>query len=339
MIQIIKPSYFLFLSLWIGFSLLDCGSRKEVSLSDCKQISEIPGPEDFAIDRETGWMFISSHDRRNFESVGSIFSYHIPSGKLQKSSTSFPMNFRPHGVSFVKMGKSKKLYVISHQSGEKPPHSIEIFRLEKGEITHESTLQDESLISPNDLFVMEDGKIFVSNDLGSNSKFKNFWDVIWKRNSSPISFFDGVKWSFLEPLLAVGNGIHYKKKDGKEYLYRASMLDNLVVKYEVNWDKNLPILKQSKVLNLESSADNFEEDDKGNLILVGHPSKWKFLRHASSKENLTPTQVFRIFPDDTWEEIYYNHGKEISAGSTGGIYAERLFIGQVFEPFLLNCKY
>jgi len=324
-------------SFILYFFLFNCYTPKELPLNDCKLISNIPSPEDFTIDRETGWMYISSHNRREFESTGSIYSYHILTGKLQKSSLTFPEDFRPHGLHLAKIGKIKKLFVISHK--KKALHSIEIFNVKEGEVIYETSLQDPALHSPNDLFVLEDGKIFVSNDFSSSNTLVQFWDIIWKRKTSPISYYDGKTWSLLEPKLTAGNGIYYKKENQKEYLYRASMLDNQIIKYEITWKDTLPLLKEIKVLELHSSPDNFEEDEKGNLIVAAHPSFYRFLRHSSSSKNISPTQIFRLFADDTWKEIYYNEGKEISAGSTSAIYKDRIFIGQVFEPFLLNCMW
>jgi hypothetical protein len=63
----------------------------------------------------------------------------------------------------------------------------------------------------------------------------------------------------------------------------------------------------------------------------------RFMAHAGNKEKTSPTQIFRILADGTTKEIYANDGEEISAASTGLSYKNKLFISQVFEPFILSC--
>jgi len=38
------------------------------------------------------------------------------------------------------------------------------------------------------------------------------------------------------------------------------------------------------------------------------------------------------------EEIYLNDGNPMSGSSVGAAYKDRLLIGSVFEPFILDCK-
>ncbi len=327
-------NFFVFL-----FLFANCSSYENISLKDCKKIESFPGPEDIAIDRETKILYISSHDRRNFESMGTIFSLNIETQEIQKLSTDqTPKNFRPHGIDLVKQGKEKKLYVISHTMLKENPHSIEVFRIEKNTLLHEKTLLSEKLLNPNDLAVTEDGKIFVSNDFGSVSSFGQFLDVTFSRKNSPISYYDGKEWHFLKPNLAGGNGIYYQKKDGKEWIYRASMFGKVFVKYELRYVQSFPNLIETKVFSVEGIPDNFGEDEKGNLFLVSHSSMWKFVRHSSSKENLSPSLIY-ILQNDNLKKIYQNDGIEISAASTALVFQNRIYISQVFEPFLLSCTW
>ena len=80
------------------------------------------------------------------------------------------------------------------------------------------------------------------------------------------------------------------------------------------------------------------EDESGMLWLAAHDSTYKFIRHVMNRTNLAPTRVFKINPN-TKEviEVYANEGGEISAGSTGLAYKDKLLISQVFEDFLLVC--
>ena len=74
------------------------------------------------------------------------------------------------------------------------------------------------------------------------------------------------------------------------------------------------------------------------IWVAAHPSTFKFLRHAASKDNIAPSQIYRI--DSKTNEVtnhYSNDGSELSAASTGLIIGDRIYVSQVFEDFLLTC--
>ena len=325
----------------ILFFFFNCFAHvKQVGSTNCDKISGTPGPEDLAIDRESGLLYISSHERRIPNQIGFLFSLDLKKDSKTpiKIETNYPEKFSPHGIFFGIIGGVKKIYAISHPKligGNE--HTIEIFRIEKDKVVHESTLKDALLLSPNDLYVTQNGKIYVSNDI-PGGKSKQLFDAALKLNSSPISYYNGKEWTLLKEKTAFGNGIHIKKENGKEYLYRASTVGEFVLKYEIlNSQNSNPDLKLIQKIDLESGADNIEEEENGNLLVAAHKSSFRFLAHAGNKEKTSPTQIFRIFPDGKFKEIYANDGDIISGASTGISYNNRLIISQVFEPFLLSC--
>lgn len=326
-------------SLFYLLGLLGCSSYESISLSECQKLEGFPGPEDILIDKETQVLYISSHDRRNFNSTGTIFMINLITKQVQKlSKEQTPENFRPHGMVLSKNGKEKYIYVISHTGTKDKAHTIEVFKIEKNFLKHERTLFDEKLMNPNDLTVSEDGKLFISNDFGSTSKFGQILDILFSRKNSPITYFDGKGWYFLEPRLPGGNGIYYEKRDGIEWIYRTSMFGNFFIKYELRYVQNFPELKEKEVISIEGAGDNFGEDEKGNLFLATHPSIWKFIFHSNSKENLSPSLVYHIRGKEVIK-IYQNNGNEISAVSTAVAFRGRIYFSQVFEPFILSCKW
>jgi arylesterase / paraoxonase len=337
-----KTIYFCLFSFSLPF-FLNCFSHVEPKGSkNCERILGTPGPEDIAIDRESEILYISSHERREKNKTGYIFSLDLKKeSKIpSKIDTNYPEKFAPHGIFFFKISGIKKLYVISHPKlvdGE--GHTIEIFKIEKDKMIHEATLKNELLLSPNDLFVTQDGKIFVSNDVPSGGQFGQILHVLFRLNSSPISYYNGKKWSLLTEKTAFGNGILLQKESGKEYLYRSSHVYESVWKYELTYaGSGDPKLKLVKTIDLGSGPDNLEGEENGNLLVAAHKSNMRFMGHAGNKEKTSPSQVFRIFPDGAIQEIYANDGEEISAASTGLSYKNKLFISQVFEPFILSCN-
>jgi arylesterase / paraoxonase len=327
-----------FLSIFI----LNCFAHVDPKGSkNCEKLMGTPGPEDMAIDRESEILYISSHERREKDKTGIIFTLDLKkdSKTPTKLESNYPNKFAPHGIFFAKISGTKKLYVISHPKlvgGE--GHTIEIFKIEKDKMIHEATLKNELLLSPNDLFVTQDGKIYVSNDVPAGGQFGQILHVLFQLNSSPISYYNGKEWSLLSEKTAFGNGIFIKKENGKEYLYRSSHVYESVLKYELNYSNGGdPELKLVKKIELGSGPDNLEEEN-GNLLVAAHKSNMRFMGHAGDKEKTSPTQIFRIFPDGVIQEIYANDGEEISAASTGITFKNKLFISQVFEPFILACS-
>lgn len=320
--------------------LVNCyADVREIPLKDCKKISGMPGPEDMIVDRDTKILYVSSHERRIENQDGKIYKIDLNSKDYKPVlvETNYPKNFRPHGLSLAKIKGKTYLYIISHPKLEELKHSVEVFEIQKEKVLHVETIKNEFFTSPNDLFVTETGEIFLSNDHGSGGTFRNFIDDVFRIGRSKIAYFNGNEWKEIGDGVILGNGIHYKKEGNKEFLYRAATVSEKIYKYEILRTGKDISLRENKVFNLETGPDNFDEDDEGNLYFASHKSIFRFLSHVRNKENISPSQVFKLDSNGNITEIYANRGKEISASSTGLKYNNILYISQVFEDFILNC--
>jgi hypothetical protein len=231
------------------------------------------------------------------------------------------------------------LVAISHTLEEEYPHSLEIFeRNKEGKWKHTKTLKDPTLVSPNDVFMNERGEIFASNDNGTMNSIRKYWDVIVKSPRADIAYYDGTKFSNLNVPVILGNGIHIQKTNNEEILFRSVFSEKAVHRYKVLRSGESPSLSYIDKIEIGSGADNIIEDENGMLWVAGHDSTYRFLRHLMDKSNESPTQVYRIDPKTKEvKEVYANRGSEISAGSTGLVFQNKLFISQVFEDFILSC--
>ena len=328
----------------ILFTQIHCfASFKPRPIQACFKIHGMPGNEDLALHRAKKMLYISSHNRRNFMELGKIFSIDLskPDAELRPKTltANYPPNFRPHGMSLVEGSGKEKLYVISHTTQEDDAHTVEVFEIDGENFSHINTMKNPNLNSPNDLFALPDGRIFVSNDHGPGGAISQKMDDIFKRKRSKIAYFDGKDWWSLGPGVAFGNGIFYRKEGEREFIYQSAFMSSAVIKFELIQDTNgKPDLKEVERFDIGSGPDNLELDVDGKIFLTAHPSVFRFLRHVSSAENFSPTQAFKIDPEKkTIEEIYANEGEEISAGSTALPFNKRLILSQVFEDFLLIC--
>ncbi|TGM46896.1 arylesterase [Leptospira biflexa] len=326
-------------------SIVACGGQiQEKPIVGCERISGTPGPEDFDLIRETATIIVSSHERRNgLKDIGALFeiSFANPNQKLEakKIETNYPKNFRPHGISYAKINGVDTLAVISHTLDDDTPHTLEIFeRTKVGKWTHTKTLSDPSLTSPNDIFMNESGEIFTSNDNGTSNAFRKYWDMIIRSGRADISYYNGNTFQNLGVPVMLGNGIYIRKNGKQELLYRSVFSEKAIRVYEVNRENGKISLKYLESIAIGAGPDNILEDESGMLWLAAHDSTYKFIRHVMNRTNLAPTRVFKINPN-TKEviEVYANEGGEISAGSTGLAYKDKLLISQVFEDFLLVC--
>ncbi|MBE7413113.1 MAG: arylesterase [Leptospiraceae bacterium] len=331
-----------FFSLFVIILFVGCSSQiVEKPLKECKRIHGSPGPEDIIIHRPSKKLYISSHNRRNFEETGKIFFIDLnkesKDWKTLPIEGNYPKKFRPHGISLVEKDGKLILYVISHAMEENKKNTIEVFEIIGDKIKHLKTYSDPSLTSPNDLIALPDGRIFVSNDHGTGGKFRNLFDDAFKLKRSKIAFFDNEKWNDLGEGVAFGNGIYYRVEDGKEIIYRAVFMSGTILKYQLVKTEKSYDLKMISEIHIQSGVDNIEPDENGNLYVAAHPSTWKFLQHAKNKENFSPSEVYKISKDLKFTKIYANSGKEISAASTAIPFENKLIISQVFEDFLLVC--
>lgn len=334
----------LFISTLV-FLILNCGGQiQEKPIAGCERISGTPGPEDLDLIRDTSTVIVSSHERRNgLKDIGALFEVSLQdtNQKLEskKIETNYPENFRPHGISYAKVKGVDTLAVISHTLVDENPHTIEIFERSKaGKWSHTKTLSDPTLTSPNDIFMNEAGEIFASNDNGTSNAFRKYWDMIIRSARADIAYYDGKSFQALEVPVLLGNGIYVRKNGNEELLYRSVFAEKAIRVYQVERTAGKINLKYLESIAIGAGPDNILEDENGILWLAAHDSTYKFIRHVMNKTNLAPTRVFKINPENKEvTEVYANEGAEISAGSTGLVFKNKLLISQVFEDFLLVC--
>ncbi|RHX85264.1 arylesterase [Leptospira stimsonii] len=326
------------------FAVLRCGAEVKSlgpSGSACVRIEGLPGPEDLALDAEEKILYVSSHERRISDQTGKIFWIDLKNSSVPKElPVQFPPEFRPHGMSLLKTKGSYRLYVISHPTLYKK-HTVEIFERKGKDWSHVGTLTDPLITSPNDLHAVSENEIYVSNDHGAGSFLRYLlWDDLFGFKRADIAYYDGKSWSNLNNPLSYGNGIlHVKDSQGKEFLYRSGFADRSVFRFPIQRQDGNPVLGPAETIFLDSGTDNLELDSNGRIFVVGHPSTYKFIRHMLNEDYPAPTQIFRINQNGKFDEIFATSGDLISAGSTAIPFEGRLYVAQVFNPFILNCEY
>ena len=331
--------------LFIINTLNDAGEFKSIVPhfdGECIQIPGVSGAEDILF-LNNGMAIISCDNRRKtlarFSVQGSLYAYDIneTSSKLTNLTSSLAMDFHPHGISVFENRNGKiSLAVINHtQEG----HFIEMFELQNNVLVHNKTISGSLLVSPNNLVLINENQMYVTNDHDSSSDFNKLIADYLQLANSNVVFYDGENFSIAAENLAYANGINMSN-DGK-IIYVAETIGKKISLFSRSTNTNKLIFQES--IDMDSGIDNIELDAEGNLWIGSHPKLWTFTRHAKDAEKLSPSQVFKIskMKNDgyTVEEVYLESGDNLSGSSVAAVYGKTLLIGSVFEDHFLKCNY
>jgi hypothetical protein len=79
---------------------------------------------------------------------------------------------------------------------------------------------------------------------------------------------------------------------------------------------------------------------QGNFLLTAaHFDDIALMKHKNDPSALSPSVVLRIYPEQRSKTtVFVDSGGLISAASTAMVYRDRLYISQVFDPYIVICK-
>ncbi|NOY69959.1 MAG: hypothetical protein GXP53_10835 [Deltaproteobacteria bacterium] len=304
--------------------------------ASCYRFPTGDGPEDMVLDRFNGAprILVSSYERRKPADHGEIYAFDIQTGGMQVLvRTNEPESlesFKPHGMDIRHDGGITELYVIlhdPHNRGKRLENGVGIYRVYRNELRMTAFLEDPvCLWSPNDLSVAADGGIYLTND------YKSDLDLYFRRKRSEIAYYDPRtgKWKIVAAGLAFANGIYATSAR----VYVSTTLGNRILSYPINPDGSLG---EPRTVTELKGGDNIMPYGK-YILVCAHFDDFAFMRHAKDAKKLSPSVVFRIDPaTGDKKAIFADAGKAISAASTALIYGKKLYISQVFDPFILVC--
>ncbi|MFN8276188.1 MAG: hypothetical protein U0T84_01770 [Chitinophagales bacterium] len=316
----------------VAFLLLltGCAQLPVESHFNAHQVNCGYGPEDIVLDTvaEKFRILISCDGRRKNEpQVGNIWTYDPATRScaiLPREGEPAGLPFHPHGIDLIKVGNEAQLLVISH---DHPNHITYVLRyaVTSEKLVFKEKISDPLFTSPNALAGFADGSFLLSNDL---HKAGSFWEMLFKQKKSTIVFWKEGKASVAADHIAFGNGIIIRGNQ----VYHASTMGNYVCRY----DFQNGLLEHKTILAEVKGPDNLRFD--GNYLTVAcHPKFGKFISHMRDSATPSPTVIYRVpVAGGQPQVVYFNQGKQISAASTGLIYRKKLFIAQVFNPWILD---
>lgn len=280
-----------------------------------KKIELGPGPEDFALDTlGIERLLISCSERRDDNSKGNgIWELNLKSQLVRRLELNLKSDrpFNPHGIYMIYEEGEKYLFVINHLS--KNQSEIIRFRVLSNSLVEEKSFTHKYIKHPNDIFVINKHEFYFTND---------------KLFSGSIIKYTEANYSKIQKALFFPNGIQGLNNK----LYVSTTVSNKVFQiYQT------PSGYKRKKIARVVGGDNFSVFNNQELLLTSHTKFMKFIRHAKNAEKKSPSRVFKI-NCQTGEKnvIYSSDGNEINAVSVAVKYKGFLYLGQVFERFIVK---
>ena len=334
------------LYLWLsdcGVSPFRCGEYPTNPDTNTKRINVGSGPEDMAIDNSLGHprIIVSCDERRpDKEKIGGFYAIDINTNQSYEMNI-VPANFEiyPHGIDIVTIDSTTYLYAISHhQEGDTWRHPVFRFAI-KGNtlVLDESQTFENALMNvPNDLDVLSDGSFYATNYVPNMNPIEQTKAILGFKNGSIVHYDGQGNWQIAAKDFCFPNGIYVD--ESKNQLYVANGACHEVLRYEIAAGKINTASKKSTLQHGQkiTIGDNLLLDDKGRLLVAAHPCPLDFVAHTENSNENSPTQIFAIDPMTMKNKsIFQNNGDLISAASTAIQINNRLYLSQIFNPYIL----
>ncbi|MCK5401530.1 MAG: SMP-30/gluconolactonase/LRE family protein [Flavobacteriaceae bacterium] len=301
---------------------------------------ELPGAEDITVSLKDSFAIVSSTDRGNYppkkEQLGGLYFMELKSGKfnLKHLTSSLTKSFAPHGISMKRKDSTYKIMAINHTT---QGHSIEVFTLNGEKLTLEKSLTDASMISPNDVVMIDENHFYFTNDHGNTKGLGRFLEDYAGLSRSNVVYFDGENYFEVASGIAYANGINFDPK--RNLIFVASTRKFLIKVYSRNNDGTLEFIED---INCGTGVDNIEFDTEGNLWVGAHPNLLRFAAYAKGKEKTSPSEIIKIDyrnkNDYSVETVYMEDGSEMSASTVAAPFGNLLLTGNVMDNEFLILK-
>lgn len=279
------------------------------SFTEFNRINVGGGSEDFALDTVVGNRLLISCDKRREKNLqGSIWAYDLNSTRAQLFPFKSPLgfDFHPHGVSLVSTSEATYLFVINHRT--KDATEIDRFIIKNKQLVLDHRFKD-IIGTPNDLFSISKDEFYYSD---------------YKTIGGSIIHYNG-EYKKIVKHLNYPNGVYIENNT----LFYSTTVNGHMYKLDLNTNKKH---KLSKI----KGADNVMEHSKNELLVTSHPRFIKFIKHYKKSSNKSPSAVYKVNKNNKEKELlFYDDGSIISATSTALFYKNKLYLGQVFDSFIL----
>jgi len=330
--------------LWFsdcGVSPFRCGDYPAPNNISTQEIEVGSGPEDMAIDNSLGTprIIVSCDTRREGQAKkGGFYGINLQTNQPYKLSIE-PANFEvyPHGIDIITIDSIPYLYAISHhQEGDTWRHPVFRFIIQGNTLVHDKTFENPLMSVPNDLDVLSDGSFYATNYVPNMNPNEPTKAILGGKNGSIVHFDGKGKWQIAAKEFCFPNGIWVDEP--KNLLYVANGACHEVLRFEIEEGIIHTASKQSTLQHEQkiTLGDNMILDNEGRLWIPAHPCPLDIMAHTENEQEKSPSQVYIIDPMTLkTNTAFQNNGELISAASTAIFINNRLYLSQIFDPFVL----
>ena len=300
----------------------------------------IVGAEDITVSFIDSFAIVSATARQSLprtkEEFGGLYYLDLKSKEYTPIhlTSNFKKPFAPHGISMIKIDSIYKIMVINHTP---TGHSIEVFKLNGQYLEHIETLEHSSMISPNDIVMIDERRFYFTNDHKYTKGLGQLIEDYGGLNISNVIYFDGENYTEVADGISYANGINYDAK--RNLMFVASPRKFLVKVYQRNNDGSLDFIEN---IDCGTGVDNIEFDTKGNLWIGAHPNLLRFASYAKGKKETSPSEIIKINyrnkGDYTIEQIYIENGSTMSASTVAAPFGNLILTGNVMDDEFLILK-
>jgi arylesterase/paraoxonase len=316
----------------------------------CQELALGASAGSLEIDRPRGLVYLSYLDRRALAAGQRVFGtvmlvdLDTAEPRPRAAITNDPPGFRPEGLSlYAPPSGPGRLFVVSHRPGKPtapgaaapPDETVEVFEQSpSGSFRPIATLRDPLLVRPHALAAVGPDQFYVTNDSGASNWLERSTAVALRRGLSTVDYYDGKVMRAVLTGLASATGIAVSPDGGRVYVGEA-----LARRIDVyTREAGSGALTLERRIELGSAPAAIEVDAAGSLWVAAHPGGFPPWRRLDDPSPRSPTQVLRISPPDwTPQEVYFEPGERLSAGSVAAVAGKTLLIGSTAERRLLRC--
>lgn len=306
--------------------------------TQCEVIEAPAGPEDLEIDARTGIAIVAATDRRTPGARGGLWTLDLndPEAVPVRLPHDGPGDFRPHGLSLVRVGDDLHAWVVNHPE---EGHTVESFLidLQSMRAIHRATVRGDALVSPNDVVAVDAERFYATNDFSLPPGPGQTMEALLGLALTDVVHYDGQVLRQVLDGLSFPNGIMLSR-DGTELMVAQTSAGTITF---LDREPVSGLLEAHLLVDLDTGVDNINVAADDSIWVTGHTHLMDFLAHASDPEARSATEVYRIRRVEGSAEldlVFGDDGTLLSGGSVAAAWRDQLLVGGVFEPRLLRCR-
>ncbi|MFY9241866.1 MAG: SMP-30/gluconolactonase/LRE family protein [Polaribacter sp.] len=300
----------------------------------------IAGAEDITISRKDSFAIVSSTIRNKFpntkQEIGGLYFIDLKNNNFSPIllTKDFKKPFAPHGISIYQKDNKTTIAAINHTlQGE----FIEIFTLVDTLLTHQKTLKNKLIFSPNDLVLLDENRFYFTNDHKYKDGIGRLSEDYLGLSISNVIYFDGENYTEVADGIAYSNGINFDTN--RNLIFVASPRKFLVKVYQKNKDNSLTFIEN---IDCKTGVDNIEFDKNNNLWVGAHPNLLHFAAYAKGDKETSPSEIIKINyikkGDYSIEQVYLENGEKMSGSTVAAPFGNLILSGNVMDSHFLILK-